>query len=187
MIYLYLFFLLLSMGIAFIHGYNIITNTISQLGTFYVTPFPIFFDISSVFGGFTTLLFNFFICEKINISQQEPGKIMHNLLRISRYTLIGGGIGIIMVGVFSIDRGQGIWHDTFSCIAFGGFIVSLLGYGIIILRCNLKIPKFFGFGGFLPFLSLIGFYIYISPFFEWLLLISIIFTYIPLCFWLTLN
>jgi hypothetical protein len=184
---LYLFLLLLSMGIAFIQGYSIIINTISQLGTFHMTPFPFLFDISSVFGGLTTILFSYFFCEKIDISKQQPSKIKYFLCQIPRYALIGGGVGIIMVGVFSIDRGFGLWHDISSCIAFGGFIASLLGYGIIIIRSNLNIPKFFGFGGFLPFLSLIGFYIFVSPLFEWFILISIIFTYIPLCLWLTLN
>ncbi|MFX0021534.1 MAG: DUF998 domain-containing protein [Candidatus Hermodarchaeota archaeon] len=184
---LYLIFLLLSMGIAFSQGYNIITNTISQLGTFDMTPLPILFDISSVFGGFTTFLFIYFFCEKLDVSKQEPGKVVYLLCPLSRYSLIGGGIGIIMVGVCSIDRGPGIWHDLFSCIAFGGFTISLLGYGIIIIRSNLNIPKYFGFAAFLPFFTLIGFYIFISPFSEWLLLISIVITYIPLCFWLTLN
>ncbi|MFW9819655.1 MAG: DUF998 domain-containing protein [Candidatus Thorarchaeota archaeon] len=184
---LYLFFLLLSMGIAYIQGYNIITNTISQLGTFYITPFPILFDISSVFGGLTTLLFNYFFCEKLDVSKRKSSKLFNLLCPISRYTLIGGGIGIIMVGVFSIDRGSGILHDIFSCIAFGGFIISLLGYGIIIIRFKLNIPKYFGFTGFLPFLTIIIFYIFVSPFFEWMLLISIILTYIPFCLWLTLN
>jgi hypothetical protein len=123
----------------------------------------------------------------LDVSKQNISRGMNIICPISRYTLIGGGIGIVMVGVFSIDRSPGIWHDIFSCIAFGGFIISLLGYGIIIIRSKLNIPNYFGYANLLPFATLIGFYIFISPFFEWLLLISIILAYIPLCLWLTLN
>ncbi len=184
---LYFFFLSLSIGFAFIQGYNIITNTISQLGSFSVTPFPYLFDISSVFGGLSTILFNFYFYKKIDISKHQNAKFTCLFCRMPRYTLMGGGIGIIMVGIFSLDRACGMWHEIFSGIAFGGFIFSLLGYGIIIIRSDINVPKYFGFGAFLPFISFIGFCIFTFPLFEWVLLFSIMFAYIPLCIWLTLN
>ncbi|MFX1389398.1 MAG: hypothetical protein ACFE9Z_04960 [Promethearchaeota archaeon] len=184
---LYLLFLFMSMGFAFSQGYTMITNTISQLGTFLITPFPFLFDISSIFGGIATLTFSCYFYKRLKLERYQTTHFKKIMYQIPRYAIMTGGIGIILVGVFSLDRSFGLGHDICSGIAFGGFIVSLLGFSIMTFQLDINIPKYFGIGGILPFLTFVSFCIFSSPLSEWLLLFSIIGTVTPLYIGFTIT
>ena len=132
---LYFYFLFIGLGVAVDGCYNIILNTISQLGTHRIIPFPFFFDISCIFGGITTILVNYYLSKSIKASYQQNTSSNRFYCKLHRFVVVVGVIGsfgIIMIGVFSLDRAFGALHSIFSLIAFGGFIISLLGLGIII-------------------------------------------------------
>jgi hypothetical protein len=184
---LYLLLLFMGMGVAYGQGYNIVVNTISQLGTFQMTPYPFLFDISSTFAGFTTVLFNLYLFKKIELNGDQKTRLVCGVCKIPQYALFLGAIGIVMVGVFSIDRAFGIWHDIFSGIAFAGFIISLLGVGLILIRFETNFPRYVGLGGFLPAITFLCFCVFPCPLLEWILLFSIHTALIPLYIWLAKN
>ncbi len=189
---LYLGFLFGSMVVANFFGpfgYNIITHTISQLGTHRFTPIPSMFDVSCVIGGFTTVLFNCYLYKRLHLSSPQRKKNMLLFYKITKYSsILGvvGSLGILFVGIFSLERNGplGNLHGLVSIIAFGGFAVSLLSISITIFKYNTKIPKILAVNGFIPSIFLILYFIFILPIFEWLLLLSIITSLFPLFCWL---
>jgi hypothetical protein len=184
---LYLLLLFGGLGTANMQGYQITTHAISKLGSLEVTHLPILFDLSSILGGFTTILFYYSFTKRIE-SQLHHKK--YNISEILRYTMIIGiigSLGIIMVGIFSVDRDCGLCHTISSVFAFGGFTLSLLIFGVVILQLDTKIPKSMGVPGMLPILAFILQCIFASPLLEWILLLSIIFALIPLFMWFVFH
>jgi len=190
--FFYMGFLFGSMVIANLFGpfgYNIITHTISQLGAYKFTPLPSMFDLSCVIGGLTTMLFNCYLHRRLHLSSPKRKKNILLFYKLTRYSsIVGvvGSIGIVFVGIFSLERKGpfGILHGFVSILAFGGFVVSLLSISITIIKYNTKIPKILALSGFTPIIFLILYCILILPFLEWLLLLSIITSLFPLFCWL---
>ncbi len=193
--FFYLGFLFGSMVIANLFGqfgYNIIEHTISQLGTYKFTPLPGMFDLACVIGGVTSVLFNCYLHKRIHLSSpQRKGNILlfYKLTRYSSIVGVAGSLGILFVGVFSLERmgPLGILHGFVSLIAFGGFTVSLLSISITIIKFNTKIPKVLALNGFMPIIFLILFSILTLPILEWLLLLSINTSLFPLFYWLVFR
>ncbi len=187
---LYLFLLFGSLGVASIQGYHITTHTISKLGSREVTQFPFLFDLSSLLGGFTTLIFNCYLSKRIKIPSIREKRNYQFNYQIPRYAMISGIIGsfgIMFVGLFSLDRAFGLYHSLFSVLAFGGFGFSLLLFGLSIVCFNTGIPKFIGILGIAPLIISILHCFIISPLLEWILLFSILGSLIPLFGWLIFN
>ncbi|UCC19885.1 MAG: DUF998 domain-containing protein [Promethearchaeota archaeon] len=184
---IYLFMLVGSIITAHIFGYNIISHTISQLGSFTITPLPFIFDFSCIVGGLTTTLLYCYI------SKRMQAKVKNKLLkRILRFGLIFGSIGsigIMLVGIFSLDRSgpEGMLHIISSICAFGGFIIALPIFGVAIFHNNLKMPKIIGINGILPFIILVVNFIVPSPLLEWILLITILTSLIPWFCWASFS
>ena len=191
----YLGFLFGSMMIANLfgpNGYNILTHTISQLGTYKFTPLPSMFDLSCVIGGLTTVLFNCYLHKRMHLSSPQRNRnilLFYKLTRYSSCVGVVGSMGILFVGIFSLERKGpfGIIHGFVSTIAFGGFAVSLLSISITIVKYNTKIPKALAVNGFVPIIFLILFCVLTLPILEWLLLLSIITSLFPLFCWLTFQ
>ncbi|MFX1501458.1 MAG: DUF998 domain-containing protein, partial [Promethearchaeota archaeon] len=183
----YLLMLIGSVVIANIFGYNIISNTISQLGATRITPAPFMFNCACVIGGLTTSLLYCYLSRRIQIIKNN--KVINAMLRFGTILGINGSIGIMFVGIFSMDRSGplGVLHNLSSIYAFGGYIIALLIFGIIIFRSYSKMPRIIGINGMIPLTILIGYFIFPSPLLEWIILITIITSLIPLFYWVSFR
>jgi len=187
----YLFMLIGSIVFANFFGYNIISHTISQLGTIKTTPMPSIFNSSCFIGGPITMLLYCYLSRRVRFSSQKINKVrfMYKLHRYSVIIGVIGSFGYIFVGVFSLDRKgpQGIFHCIASFIAFGGFVIALFTFGLVIFCYNSEVPKIIGINGIVPLITLVLNCIIPTPLLEWMLLFSILTTIIPLVFWLSLR
>jgi hypothetical protein len=182
----YLSMIIASLVIANSFGYKIDSHTISQLGSFHITPMPFIFDCASIIGGITTILLYCYLSRRITVEKE----IMAN--KISRYgAIVGnvGSIGIMSVGIFSLDRSGpfGAFHFISTIVAFGGFIVALLTFGILLYKMNSTLNKAIGINGIVPLIILLGNIFFPSPLMEWFLLFTILTSLIPLFCWVTYN
>ena len=171
-------------------GYSIIKHTISKLGSYGTTPVPYLFDFTCLIGGMSTILFNCYLSKRIKPSQESDSKSFHmfHKLRLCGAKIgVVGGIGLILVGIFSLERSFGIAHGISSLMAFGGYVISILAFSVSIIKYNTTIPKSLALFGFLPLIAFIMYLIVLSPFFEWLLFISILTSLTPLVLWLSFR
>ncbi len=184
---IYLLLLFAGLGVANLYGFNISTHFISQLGSIDSTHFPFLFNSSSVLGGLTTIWFYIYLFEVVRIPLLQEKKSISQLPQYAMITGIFGSIGIIFVGVFSIDRAFGILHILFSLLAFGGFTCSLFLFGVIILRFDTKVPKKVGILGIPPLFVFVLQCALPNPLLEWILLFFILSSLIPLFIWLVFR
>jgi len=188
----YLSLLFGSLIIANFFGYTILDNTISQLGLSITTPVPLMFDSACVIGGITSILLYFYLSKRIEVLSFKISKKIKLMYRVQKYGLILGiigSIGIACVGIFSLERAgpQGVWHGLFSIIAFGGYILSLFTFGILIFKYSMELPKILGITGLIPIIVSILHGILPIPLLEWLLLISILTSLFPIFCWLSFR
>ncbi|MFX0001296.1 MAG: DUF998 domain-containing protein [Candidatus Hermodarchaeota archaeon] len=180
---IYLSLLIGSIGFASSFGYDLITHTISQLGSQLMNPIPILFDIACIIGGITTTFLYCYLSRRLK-SSSPP--LIKNKYFISKFALlsgVAGSIGIIFVGVFSLDRSFGIGHSLFSIIAFGGYILALFMFGTVLSHYASQIPRIIGLTGIIPLLTLIMNFFLPTPLLEWMLLFSILFSLFPIFYW----
>ncbi len=175
----YLSMVIMSIIIANSFGYHIVSHTISQLGSIHNTPAPFMFDIACIIGGLTTILLYCYLSRRIIMEEDTLS------IKFSRYgVIIGttGSIGIMFVGIFSLDRSGpfGLFHILSTIFAFGGFILALFTYGIILSKLKLKLQKIIGINGIVPLIALIGNFMFPTPLMEWILLFTILTSLIPL-------
>jgi len=95
-----------------------------------------------------------------------------------------GNFGIMGVGIFSINRNSfGFMHEFSTGLAFGGFVLWSFIIGMCIILCSSKVPKKLGWYGVIgPLTTLILFWLFKNPLWEWLLLFSILAFVIPMGF-----
>lgn len=173
-------------------GYTILNHTISQLGSSTTTPVPLIFDSACVIGGITSILLYCYLSKRIEVLSFKRSK---KIELVSKYQKCGliigilGSVGIMFIGVFSLDRAgpQGVWHSLFTIVAFGGYILSLSTFGILIFKFSVEIPKILGINGLIPVISLILYCIFTTQIFEWILLISILSSLFPIFCWLSFR
>lgn len=172
-----------------IDGYNIVDNWISDLGGSPYTPLPILYDVAAFLAGLLTIPLTYFLEKQV----APPPTTIKDLKNISRwryrFSTMGFTIGLIGnicymgVGIFSEDRNFWGMHGITSSLAFGGFVIMGLCFGLcILLYDDISIPK--GYGWFMviiPPLTLILFGLSSFgligpsvPFWEWMLLFSIL-------------
>jgi len=182
----YLFKLISSIIIAKFFGFNIVSHSISQLGSLAITPVPFMFDCACVIGGLTTILSYCSLSRRISTDQN---RIMDKIRQYATISGAIGSIGIMLVGIFSLDRSGllGIFHNLSSLFAFGGFTLALLAYGMMISRNSSKIQKIIGINGIIPLIMLVVICINPSPLVEWILLFSILESLIPLFCWVSFR
>jgi len=182
----YLFMLIGSIIIAKFFGYTLISHYISQLGSLTTTPVPFMFDCACVIGGLTTMLLYCFLSRRIST---DKNRVMDKIRRYATISGVIGSTGIILIGIFSSDRSgpRGIFHNLSMIFAFGGFILALFAYGMMISRNSSKIQKIIGINGILPMIILIWICIFPSPLLEWILLFSIIESLIPFFCWVSFR
>ncbi|MFW9873824.1 MAG: DUF998 domain-containing protein [Candidatus Thorarchaeota archaeon] len=184
---IYLSLLIGSIWIASSFGYDLITHTISQLGTQLMTPIPILFDIACIIGGITTTFLYCYLSRRLKTSSPRLIKNKYYLSKFALLSGVAGSIGIIFVGVFSLDRSFGIGHSLFSTIAFGGYILALFIFGTVISHYASEIPRILGLTGIIPLLTLIINLILPMPLLEWMLLFSILISLIAIFYWVSFR
>ncbi|MFW9969914.1 MAG: DUF998 domain-containing protein [Candidatus Odinarchaeota archaeon] len=183
---LYLAMIITSILIAHACGFHIITHTISQLGTIHITPMPFMFNSACIIGGLTTILLYCSLSRRFTTDQTT---LTFNLSRDG--VIIGtiGSLGIMCVGIFSLDRSGplGIFHVISTICAFGGYILALLMYGILMYKMNSRLHKIIGVNGIIPVLVLIANIMFPIPLMEWILLFTILTSLIPLFCWISFK
>lgn len=194
-IFTYIPLLIIGVIVAYMFGgtrigpgeYYIWTNWISDLGGSPFTPAPYLYDIACILAGILTLPMTFYMENLLVPLPEKPedyNKITRLRYRLGSYAFLFGIIGnlsYIGVGIFSEDRNYFGLHGITSGGAFGGFTLSALFMGLIIVLYDVKIPKWIGiYGIFGPLTTFILFGIIGGPLWEWLLLFSILAWIIPL-------
>ena len=186
----YFFSLIGAMIIAFYLGsreYSLFFNWIGELGSSSFTPIPYLHDIASAVAGFLTLPFYFYL-EKILApfpkNERELNRYSKLQQAITTYVLLSsiiGNVGLIGTGIFSMERNLQNLHFIFGSLAVCGYVTGATLMGLIILFYDVGIPKILGLYGTLGPLSafilfLLGYcngYL-LTPFFEWMVLFSLL-------------
>jgi len=163
-------------------NFSVFFNAVSDMGQKIYSPLPLLFDLGCIFSGMLMfpLIFNFFLCFlfklKININNAKH-KILYYALAILAFAfLINGNIGLIGVGIFSLDRNPFYLHYIFAFFLFSGYPFFALFIGLIYLIYKIDIPKYLIISGFVYFIAFLVLlfmaYIYfpvIATLFEWIL------------------
>lgn len=197
----YVMLIALSSIIAFFTGptaYILWQHTISELGSYLLTPLPGIFDTACIMAGVITIPYYFSLRKKVSseiigfeksITIKAPyvGSI---LLKLGVIIGVFGGIGYFFVGVFSLERAgpNNIFHGLFAGGAFLGFVISIILFSLYILFFQNRLPRLIGFYGIFVPLTFFGLYcILLNPFIEWFLLISILSFSVPMGLWAFFN
>lgn len=191
----YLGLVILGVLVAYVYGgettapgeFFIWTNYISDLAGVNYSPAPYLYDIAAFLCGILTIPPAFYLEKLLAPLPQRPedyNKITRLRFRLGSYGLlfsIMGGIGYIGIGIFSIDRNYlNIMHLVSGAFAFGGFIIGIIFYSIIILLYDTKIPKLVGVYGIIGpssiVVTIVIIFLVFSSFFvifEWILILAI--------------
>ena len=86
-----------------------------------------------------------------------------------------------MIGLFSEDRSTPLrLHFLFSHVVFAGLILSSFFYGLLILFYKTEIPRIIGlYMTIVPFIAGVLFLFTYTPFFEWIMLFTLLIWMIP--------
>ncbi|MFX1279974.1 MAG: DUF998 domain-containing protein [Promethearchaeota archaeon] len=182
--WIYLSLVFLSLIVASEFGYNILANTISDLGSSNITPFPFLFDMACIIAGIITIPYNLFLHHRSK--KNSTKKVIHITSYCGVLWGIIGGLGYLFLGVFSSDRGgpNGILHGLCAFLSFLGFVLSILFFSVQFVVSKQLISKIFGiFGVVIPILMLLVNLIQLTPVSEWMLFLSIWFHIVPLNHW----
>ena len=165
-------------------GYNILKNYISDLGSFNHTPLPYFLDYGAMITSIL-LIPSAYYMEK----QLAPSPLDYSEFPRMRYRLSGLGsffnfmglLGFFMIGLFSEDRSTPLrLHFLFSHVVFAGLILSSFFYGLLILFYKTEIPRIIGlYMTIVPFIAGGLFLFTYIPFFEWIMLFTLLIWMIP--------
>jgi len=108
-------------------NFNIFLNAVSDLGQKTYSPLPLLFDLGCIFSGILMFpfIFNFFLSYlfklEINFTNTKY-KILYKALDILAFSfLLNGNIGLIGVGIFSLDRNPFYLHFIFTFFLFSGY------------------------------------------------------------------
>ena len=175
-------------------GYNIIDNWISDMGSFNHTPLPYFLDYGAMATAILLIPANFYM-EKtiapspINKGDGEFPRMMYRLSGCGAYHMFMGIFGFFMIGLFSEDRSTSLGlHWIFSNVVFFGLIMGTFFYGLLILFYKTEIPQLLGlYMVVVPFITGIIFLITYIPFWEWMMLFTIMIWMVPVNFLLFKN
>jgi hypothetical protein len=177
---IYMILLFSSLGMAIEDGYSITTHTISELSLCTISSVPELFDLSCIVGGVNSIVFYYLLSKKCNHSKK------YSFLNYCGMIIgILGSIGIVFVGICSIERAPMVAHGFFSVLAFGGYIVSIGAFSLRVYYCPLRMSKMFILTGMMPVISTILYCSLLTPLYEWLMFLSIICSLMPLFWWTT--
>ena len=155
-------------------GYNIFEHMISHLGTSWLNPGMIFFNIGVIFCGIVAIPFNIYLGR---VFKKEYGE--SEWIRVAVISNIISSTSLIIIGVSlslsrDVDDFPFLLHGFFAVICFLGAAVYCIVYSCIIVTNNHKFPKYYAIFGFVVAGIEIMFLITWQPFIEWLANFSII-------------
>lgn len=199
----------LAIIIAYVYGgnrmgpgrFSVLTNYISDLGSYHFTPTPYLFDSISIVTA-VLLVPIMLTIHKLVLKNLEDAKPELDAARFKnlKITFSLGFIGFIVgltgffgIGVFSEDRSTiGNFHDLHllvSALVWGGLAFASLFYGLSSLRMKLFIPHVLGFFMIVgPVMSVILFTIaaFVAPGLlpsrplEWVMLVCVFWWMVPI-------
>lgn len=172
--FIYIVLLIENVILASFFGYNILDNFISDLGSLVVIPFPLFYDIISIYGGIISIFSNFYIIKKFKRNLSFISKFF---LEIGFLSGIIGALGYIFLGIFSLDRGGPgeVYHGIAMGFSFAGFLTSIFFYSLYLFLTHKSGLKRVGIYGFtFPIIAVIIYGFIIIPITEWIVLCSIL-------------
>jgi hypothetical protein len=104
-------------------------------------------------------IFNFFLSSLFKLELKFPNlkyKILFKAIAILAFLfLLNGNIGLIGVGIFSLDRNPFYLHFVFAFFLFTGYPFFALFIGLIYLEFKINIPRYLIISGFLYFITFI--------------------------------
>jgi len=163
-------------------GYSLLNHFVSELGIPSISPMAIAFNLGLIVGGALLLIFVY-----------RVGIILKT--RVGRIIGVVSALGAVLVGFFPAEDGLLIGHVIAAMTFFYGGSFLILFFSVMIFRKKeLKVHRHFSIGGFLVFIIFIIFLLYtfsgtgfngaltgsrpsflLSPFLEWLAVLSLIF------------
>ncbi len=157
------------------HGYNMIDNYISDMGSIKYTPFPYMRTIGNVISSPFFIPITFYI--KSRLASKELSDISPLQLRLGSIGFIGMltiFMGMFCTGIITEDVNNLI-HTIISIIAIIGGTISMISYGLLIVKFPTDINEFMGVlmiidVPIIAVLAIIGFPS--VKFYEWMLLLS---------------
>jgi hypothetical protein len=168
-------------------GYNIVSNYISDMGSFQHTPMPYFLDYGAMCTSILIIPAIFYletILAPIPVNSKKFDRMRYRLSGLGFFFMMMGFFGFFMIGLFSEDRTTSLdLHFFFSYVVFAGLVFSSVFYGLLIIFYNTTFPKPMGlYMTIIPFITGSLMFIYMTPFFEWIMFISLIIWMIPTFF-----
>ena len=176
---LFLLGLIIALIFAYLLGnYNIFLNTISELGSFNATPFPIImngtFMISPIF-----LSFFFIKLFKIVFNYVREHKRLKNTI-VFAFSLFGiMNIAFFLTGIFNVDISR-LYHNICASFVFIPLLIGEVIVGIVILIQKIFHPYISVLMIFGQALASILYFIIQSPLLEWIIFFVLLTWGVPL-------
>jgi hypothetical protein len=171
--------LIIALIFAYLLGdYDIFFNTISELGSFNSTPFPIImngtFMISPIF-----LSFFFIKLFKIVFNYVREHKKFRNLILFA-FSLFGiMNIAFFLTGIFNVDISR-LYHNICASLVFVPLLVGQIIVGIVIFIQRIFNPYISILMIFGQALASILYFIIQSPLLEWIIFFVLLTWGVPL-------
>lgn len=174
--FFYAFCLFTSIITAYFFGYSFFTHYISDLGREAVFPFSWLHDAFCVFAGLISVPVTVSFSKKLKVRYKNS---KHSTLfaKIGLVSGITGNLGLVFVGIFSLDRAgpEQIYHGISAFFAFSGIVVSIFFFSLnIVLSHNCALKKLGAFGLIVPLALFVLNFAIAIPIIEWILYYSII-------------
>jgi len=155
-------------------GYSIFEHMISHLGTSWLNPGKLFFNIGVILCGLLAIPFDIFLGR---FFKKEYGE--SKWIKLAVISNVLSSISLIIVGI-TLSISQDVedfaffLHGIFATLCFLGAAVYCLIYSGIILKKKCYFPKFYAIFGYIVAIIEIIFLLTWQPFIEWLANFSII-------------
>ncbi|MBY9006075.1 MAG: DUF998 domain-containing protein [Candidatus Lokiarchaeota archaeon] len=178
----YISLFLLSFLITIILGNNSFSplrNLVSDMGRKAYSPAPYIFDMTCFLSGLFSIPFTFYILKFIKYQFKTNPRIKDKSHNPSLSFIIAN-IGMIGIGIFSMDRNYLYLHFFFATFALVGYVFAALYISILILFFKFGLSRIIGIIGFFGVIILLSFTFYANVIFtslrtisEWLIVLFI--------------
>lgn len=155
-------------------GYSIFEHMISHLGTLWLNPGRVFFNLGVILCGLVGIPFDIYLGR---VFKNEYGE--SNWIKVAVISNIASSIALIVVGIslslsLVVEDLPFFIHGICAVICFLGAAIYCIIYSSIILKQDQKFPKYFAIFGFSVAGVEVIFIFTWQPFIEWLANFSII-------------
>jgi hypothetical protein len=186
---IYATFFSLSYLLSILYGnpnFSPLTHYISELSLSQHSPFPYLYDLGCIIAGSLTIPITSYIQKTTlhtqNIQLVPPSKRKRFIIltRAAFISGLTGDVSFIGVGIFSLQRDFLGLHTVFTYLLFGGYALTALLVGILIVLYQTQLSTLMGLSGVVyPFvIFILALYIGISVpsllvLYEWVVSISL--------------